>query len=64
MRICCKTRSGTSKTLMVRNLSPLAAHLIEALMSLRFATKHDDDDSEEGAGADWEIVIDRDKDKE
>ncbi|KAJ7444210.1 hypothetical protein FB451DRAFT_1149386, partial [Mycena latifolia] len=26
--------------------------------------QHDADDSEEGAGADWEIVIDRDKDKE
>ncbi|KAI0314595.1 P-loop containing nucleoside triphosphate hydrolase protein [Amylostereum chailletii] len=31
--------SGNSKTLMVLNLSPLAAHLNESLCSLRFATK-------------------------
>ncbi|KAL0579485.1 kinesin-like nuclear fusion protein [Marasmius crinis-equi] len=31
--------SGNSKTLMVLNLSPLAAHLNESLTSLRFATK-------------------------
>ncbi|KAJ7743722.1 kinesin-domain-containing protein [Mycena maculata] len=31
--------SGNSKTLMVLNLSPLAAHLSESLTSLRFATK-------------------------
>ncbi|TDL23801.1 kinesin-domain-containing protein [Rickenella mellea] len=31
--------SGNSKTLMVLNLSPLAAHLGESLCSLRFATK-------------------------
>ncbi|KAF5316122.1 hypothetical protein D9619_006622 [Psilocybe cf. subviscida] len=31
--------SGNSKTLMVLNLSPLAAHLQESLTSLRFATK-------------------------
>ncbi|TFK24063.1 kinesin-domain-containing protein [Coprinopsis marcescibilis] len=31
--------SGSSKTLMVLNLSPLAAHLNESLTSLRFATK-------------------------
>lgn len=31
--------SGNSKTLMVLNLSPLAAHLGESLTSLRFATK-------------------------
>ncbi|KAF8507948.1 P-loop containing nucleoside triphosphate hydrolase protein [Hysterangium stoloniferum] len=31
--------SGSSKTLMVLNLSPLAAHLNESLCSLRFATK-------------------------
>ncbi|KZT43080.1 kinesin-domain-containing protein [Sistotremastrum suecicum HHB10207 ss-3] len=31
--------SGHSKTLMVLNLSPLAAHLGESLCSLRFATK-------------------------
>ncbi|KAJ7745158.1 P-loop containing nucleoside triphosphate hydrolase protein [Mycena olivaceomarginata] len=30
---------GNSKTLMVLNLSPLAAHLNESLTSLRFATK-------------------------
>ncbi|EGO20872.1 hypothetical protein SERLADRAFT_363546 [Serpula lacrymans var. lacrymans S7.9] len=31
--------SGNSKTLMILNLSPLAAHLNESLTSLRFATK-------------------------
>ncbi|EIN09479.1 C-terminal kinesin [Punctularia strigosozonata HHB-11173 SS5] len=31
--------SGNSKTLMILNLSPLAAHLNESLCSLRFATK-------------------------
>lgn len=31
--------SGNSKTLMILNLSPLAAHLSESLTSLRFATK-------------------------
>ncbi|KAI9573922.1 kinesin-domain-containing protein [Boletus coccyginus] len=31
--------SGHSKTLMILNLSPLAAHLNESLTSLRFATK-------------------------
>ncbi|KAH7094016.1 kinesin-domain-containing protein [Auriculariales sp. MPI-PUGE-AT-0066] len=31
--------SGNSKTLMMLNLSPLAAHLNESLCSLRFATK-------------------------
>ncbi|KAF9038094.1 kinesin-domain-containing protein [Panaeolus papilionaceus] len=31
--------SGNSKTLMILNLSPLAAHLQESLTSLRFATK-------------------------
>ncbi|EIW66111.1 hypothetical protein TREMEDRAFT_65960 [Tremella mesenterica DSM 1558] len=31
--------SGSSKTLMLCNLSPLAAHLSETLCSLRFATK-------------------------
>ncbi|KAK0478319.1 P-loop containing nucleoside triphosphate hydrolase protein [Armillaria novae-zelandiae] len=31
--------SGSSKTLMILNLSPLAAHLNESLNSLRFATK-------------------------
>lgn len=31
--------SGNSKTLMILNLSPLAAHLGESLTSLRFATK-------------------------
>jgi kinesin family protein C1 len=31
--------SGSSKTLMLCNLSPLAAHLGETLCSLRFATK-------------------------
>ncbi|PPQ83017.1 hypothetical protein CVT25_005257 [Psilocybe cyanescens] len=31
--------SGNSKTLMVLNLSPLAAHMQESLTSLRFATK-------------------------
>ncbi|KAF9564896.1 kinesin-domain-containing protein [Agrocybe pediades] len=31
--------SGNSKTLMVLNLSPLAAHLQESITSLRFATK-------------------------
>ncbi|KZV98777.1 kinesin-domain-containing protein [Exidia glandulosa HHB12029] len=31
--------SGNSKTLMLLNLSPLAAHLNESLCSLRFATK-------------------------
>lgn len=31
--------SGNSKTLMVLNLSPLAAHMNESLTSLRFATK-------------------------
>ncbi|KAF6759510.1 P-loop containing nucleoside triphosphate hydrolase protein [Ephemerocybe angulata] len=31
--------SGSSKTLMVLNLSPLAAHMNESLTSLRFATK-------------------------
>ncbi|KAL7412685.1 P-loop containing nucleoside triphosphate hydrolase protein [Mrakia frigida] len=31
--------SGQSKTLMVLNLSPLAAHMPESLCSLRFATK-------------------------
>lgn len=31
--------SGQSKTLMVLNLSPEAAHLNESLCSLRFATK-------------------------
>ncbi|KAF9489289.1 kinesin-domain-containing protein [Pleurotus eryngii] len=31
--------SGNSKTLMILNLSPLAAHLNESLPSLRFATK-------------------------
>ncbi|OCB85473.1 kinesin-domain-containing protein [Sanghuangporus baumii] len=31
--------SGNSKTLMVLNLSPLAAHMGESLCSLRFATK-------------------------
>ncbi|THU88056.1 kinesin-domain-containing protein [Dendrothele bispora CBS 962.96] len=31
--------SGNSKTLMVLNLSPLAAHMSESLTSLRFATK-------------------------
>ncbi|KIY48881.1 kinesin-domain-containing protein, partial [Fistulina hepatica ATCC 64428] len=31
--------SGSSKTLMILNLSPLAAHLGESLTSLRFATK-------------------------
>lgn len=33
------TRTGSSKTLMMCNLSPLAAHLGETLCSLRFATK-------------------------
>lgn len=31
--------SGSSKTLMMCNLSPLAAHLGESVCSLRFATK-------------------------
>ncbi|KAH7885673.1 P-loop containing nucleoside triphosphate hydrolase protein [Phlebopus sp. FC_14] len=31
--------SGNSKTLMILNLSPLAAHVSESLTSLRFATK-------------------------
>ncbi|QRW17125.1 kinesin motor domain protein [Rhizoctonia solani] len=31
--------SGNSKTLMMMNMSPLAAHLSESLCSLRFATK-------------------------
>ncbi|KAF9220018.1 kinesin-domain-containing protein [Gyrodon lividus] len=31
--------SGSSKTLMILNLSPLAVHLSESLTSLRFATK-------------------------
>lgn len=31
--------SGSSKTLMLCNVSPLAAHLGETLCSLRFATK-------------------------
>ena len=31
--------SGSSKTLMMCNISPLAAHLGETLCSLRFATK-------------------------
>ncbi|KAG8863229.1 kinesin-like nuclear fusion protein [Serendipita sp. 405] len=30
---------GNSKTLMILNLSPMAAHLSESLCSLRFATK-------------------------